>query len=390
MKIKSIISSFIMIFTIIYTNPCNSFSKKIDDQLENRVQTLMDEHNIPGVVIGVWIPGKGEWVSALGVADKKTKEKMTINDHFRVGSITKTFTATALLQLVDQGKLSLDDKIGKYVENVPNGNEITLRQLANMTSGLPNYSENDTWVREMLEDRTRVWTPKELLKAAFSQPILFKPGEKFYYCNTNYILLELVIEKISGIELNEYLEKNIFEPLNLTNTSFPLDNKIPKPFSHGYSKQTLTGVERDVTFESPSWAFSAGAIISNLHDLKIWAEALGTGKLLNKKAFEERLQWVPEDKMPPSLREAKGKYGLGIASTNGWLLHNGDLPGYNSVAAYLPAEKAIFVCLVNMNIPTKRSRPSPKVHKDLWAPAMLIYTSITKILFPKNISEIKE
>lgn len=393
MRIKTIVSLFMMIFTILHSNPCNSFSEKIDDRLKNTVQELINEHNIPGAIIGIWIPGKGEWVSALGVADKKTKEKMTINDHVRIGSVTKTFTVTALLQLQDQGKLLLDDKIGKYIEHVPNGDEITLRQLANMTSGLPSYTENDAWVQEMFKDKNRVWTSKELLEAAFRLPILAKPGEKFHYCNTNLILLGLVIEKVSGMALGTYLEKNIFKPLKLTNTSFPINNQMPKPFAHGYSIQTLSGHEEDVTFLNPSWAFAAGAMISNLQDLKIWAEALGTGKLLSKKAFEERLQW---DTMPPNTKEKK--YGLGIGFDKGWLMHTGELPGYNSFVGYLPEKKAILVCLVNSDMAVKKSTFSLRIDpeesnpitmkaKDQLDPVVLIYRAILQELFPKNVTE---
>jgi len=393
MKKNKFICWLVLACNFIFSSPIYSFSKKIEEKLETTVQKLMEEHHIPGVVIGVWIPGEGEWVSALGVADKKTKEKMTINDHFRIGSITKTFTVTALLQLQDEGKLSLDDKIGKYIENVPNGDEITLRQLANMTSGLPSYTENEAWIKEMLKDGTRVWKPQELLDAAFRMPILAKPGEQFHYCNTNTILLGLVIEKVSGMKLEDFFEKNIFKPLKLENTLLPQNNKIPEPFAHGYSKQSLSGAEEDVTLMNPSWAFSAGGIISTLQDLKIWAEALGTGKLLSKKGFEERLQW---DIMPPNTKEKK--YGLGIGFNHGWLTHTGELPGYNSVVAYLPEKKAILVCLINSDIPVERKTISLKIepeerkpivleYSDELSPVVLIYKSIAEILFPKNVPQ---
>jgi D-alanyl-D-alanine carboxypeptidase len=375
MQNSRVLSMIIVLCSLIYTTPSSASSSKIDQKLESTVQTLIDEYKIPGVVIGLWIPNKVEWVVALGVADKKTKEKMSITDHFRIGSLTKLFTVTALLQLSDQGKVSLDDKIGKYIQNVPNGDKITLRQLANMTSGLPSYTENEAWVKEMLKGKNRQWQPQELLDVAFSMPLLAKPGKKFHYCNTNTILLGLVIEKVSGMSLGEYFKKNIFNPLTLSNTSFPLDNKMPEPFAHGYSVQTLTNVEEDVSLNNPSWGFAAGQLISNLEDLKIWAEALGTGELLSKKAFKERLTWLT---IPPNTKSKK--YGLGIGFNNGWLMHTGELPGYNSIVAYLPEEKGIFVCLVNSDIPIKIK------DKDV-SPANLIFESIAKIAFPKHTPE---
>lgn len=342
MKKLGILSFIIFFCAFFYGAPSYGFSKEIDQKLDTTVQKILDEHHIPGVVIGIWIPKKGEWVRAFGLADIETQRKMAINDYFRIGSVTKTFVTTGVLQLVDQGKLSLDDPIEKYIENVPNGDKITIRQLANMTSGLPNYSENKVWEKENLTTPQREWTPKELLKIAFDMPLLFNPGEKFYYSNTNTLLLGLVIEKLSGLSLNVYLENNILKPLSLNHTSYPMDNKMPEPFAHGYSFQTLDKKQADVSFNNPSWTSAAGQMISNLHDLKIWAEALGTGKLLSKKSFEERIKWVeivPGDK--------DRSYGLGVALIRGWIAHTGELAGYNTLVAYRPEDKAIFVCLVN-------------------------------------------
>lgn len=378
MKKLGIFSLVIIICTFFYGVPSYSFPKELEQKLETTVQGLLEEYHIPGVVIGIWIPHKGEWVRAFGLADKKTKRKMDINDYFRVGSITKTFTVTGLLQLVDQGKLSLDDLIEKYIENVPNGNKITIRQLANMTSGLPNYSEAKEWEEATLKDPQRNWTPKELLEIAFKMPLLFQPGEKYYYSNTNTILLGLVIEKLSGMAFNDYLEKNILKPLNLKHTSYPLNNKMPNPYAHGYSLETLANVKRsekieeDVSLNNPSWTSFAGQMISNLHDMKIWAEALGTGKLLSKNTFQERLKWVeiiPGDK--------DKLYGLGVASVHGWIGHTGGLPGYNTLVVYRPTDKGIFVCLVNTETPVKLNAESRE-------PIALFHQKIFDILEPKE------
>lgn len=376
MKNNILFSLGFLILTFFFQSAGMSISSEVHNKLTQMFQNFVEESNIPGLVVGINVPGKDEWLSVLGVSDKKTKKKMQLNDHFRIGSVTKTFVATGILQLSDKGKLSLDDKVEQYVKNVPNGDKITIRQLANMTSGLPSYSQNKTWAQQFLENPQRVWTPEELLKAAFSVPILFKPGEKFHYCNTNYILLGLIIEKASGMPLGSYLEKNIFEPLNLKNTSFPLTNAMPDPFSHGYTKQTLTGQEKDMTFQNPSWAWAAGGMISNLDDLKIWAEALGTGKLLSKEAFKERTQWVA---VSSSVKDRK--YGLGVGFDKGWLMHAGELPGYNSIVAYLPEQKVVMVLLVNSDIPTKEE------NKEV-SPAPFMFESVSKILFPENIPSV--
>lgn len=389
---KKIITLFYLIISCFIINniPCASFSEKIDQKLQDSIQELIDDYKIPGAVVGVWIPGKGEWMGAFGYADKETKEKMTLDDHFRIGSITKTFVITGLLQLVDKGKVSLDDPISKYVKNVPNGDKITLRQLASMTSGLPSYTFNEKFRKEAFANRTRTYTPKELLEIAFSQPLRAEPGKEFFYNNTNTVLLGLVIEKVSGMGLDKYLEKNIFEPLKLTQTSFPSTATIPKPFAHGYSEQ-LSGKEEDVTDFNPSWGYAAGQMVSDLKDMKIWAKALGTGELLSKESFAKRLDWVT---LPPATKNKK--YGLGIGYDHGWLIHTGELPGYNSVVAYLPEEKAVFVCLVNSDVPVKKTEFTLEVEEgknddtliklmgvDEQSPVLPIYKTVKKILFTK-------
>jgi len=323
-------------------------------------------------VLGVWIPKKGEWVKAFGLADIATQEKMTINDHFRIGSITKTFVAMGILQLVDKGKLSLDDPIGKYIANVPNGDKITIRQLANMTSGLPSYTKNKTWLEEFLKDKKRVWTTQELLDAAFSLPPSFNPGEGFEYCNTNTILLGLVIEKLSGLSLNAYLEKNIFNPLKLNNTSLPTGAEIPKPYAHGYAELPDNTLE-DESDRNTSWSFAAGGMVSILHDLKIFTHALGTGSLLSKDSAIEQLKWKS---VGPNTEKVHYAFGIGV--NNGWLSHAGTLPGYNTIIAYLPEQEAIFICLVNTD-------KNLKVNDKTTSAVNLIFEKIAEIIFPHNI-----
>ena len=322
------------------------FSSEMKEKLQAKMESLIKEINAPGFNVGIWIPGEGEWQNSFGVADKETAEKMSLDNHFRIGSITKTFVITAVLQLVDKGDISLDDKISKYIDNVPNGDKITIRQLANMTSGLANYSEDEEWVKKVIYTKNDRNVPtSELLDVAFKLPPTFAPGKGWHYSNTNTVLLGQVIEKVSGLSLDKYLQENIFTPLALENTSFPLDEKMPSPYAHGYTKQTLDEKEADATFNNPSWTNAAGQMVSTFADLKIWAKALGTGALLSEDAFKERLTWVT---LPPNT--AKRKYGLGVDSNSGWINHTGSLPGYNCVVAYLPEKQAVFVVMINSDM----------------------------------------
>ncbi len=372
--LKFISGSLLLFVTLTAVAEEKQFSSAMKEELQTKMELLVKEINAPGFNVGIWIPGEGEWESSFGVADKETSEKMSLENHFRIGSITKTFVITAVLQLVDKGDISLDDKISKYVDNVPNGKEITIRQLANMTSGLANYSEDEEWVTKAIYTKNDRNVPtSELLNVAFKLPPTFAPGKGWHYSNTNTVLLGQVIEKVSGLSLDQYLQKNIFTPLELNNTSYPLDEKMPSPYAHGYTKQTLDGKEADATFNSPSWTNAAGQMISTFADLKIWAKALGTGALLSEGAFKERLNWVT---LAPNTKIRK--YGLGVGSNSGWINHTGSLPGYNCIVAYLPEKQAIFVVMINSDIAlVKKEKEVPLTD--------MVFEAVTKIVTPDNV-----
>ncbi|WP_327321471.1 beta-lactamase family protein [Streptomyces sp. NBC_01210] len=336
-------------------------------QLDKAVTQVMREAHVPGVTVGLWAPGKGSYVRAFGVADKATGAPMSTGLNMRLGSETKTFTVTALLMLVDQGKISLDDPIGKYVDGVPNGDRITLRELAGMRSGLFNYSMDPDFFKALTTDPRRPFTPQELLAYSFKHPVQFQPGEKFEYCNTNLILVGLAVEKVSGQPLAEYINRNVLAPAGLDHTLFPKAAEFPAPHAHGYTDQTATGKTEDATDWNPSWAWAAGAMISDLNDMRTWAGTLATGTLLRPATQAQRL------KMSPSGLPNTG-YGLGIFNVAGWIGHNGSLPGYESLVVYLPESKATLVVLLNTDIGYKGSEPST-----------LFGQAITSIVTPQHI-----
>jgi D-alanyl-D-alanine carboxypeptidase len=204
-----------------------------EDALDAALEKSFKESGAPGVVAAVQTP-EYTWVRALGVADRTSGEPMTPDVHHRIGSITKTFTITLLLQA--EGLLSLDDTIDRYVEGVPNGDKITLRQMANHTSGIANYLENKQFLDEFVSDPKRIWTPEELAQVGIEDSPLFDPGTDFHYSNTNTILLGLVLEQVSGEPIGELYRERIIEPLGLQGTSFSeVDPSIPDPHVRGYT-----------------------------------------------------------------------------------------------------------------------------------------------------------
>jgi D-alanyl-D-alanine carboxypeptidase len=347
-------------------------AKPMDDALAHRldaaVNQAMTAAGVPGSIIGIWGPD-GSYVRAFGVADKSTRDPMKTDFYTRIGSVTKTFTVTAVLQLADQGKLSLDDPIAQFVDGVPLGDRITLRQLARMQSGLFNYSASPEFQKAMFTDPRRPFTPHELLDYAFAHPNDFPPGEGFEYCNTNTILLGLVVQKVSGAPLHSYIHDHILAPLGMSDTSFPTTNAFPDPHAQGYTVQTADGKEATATDWDPSWGWSAGAMISTLDDMRIWAAALATGKLLTPQMQAQRLQTVGSPGMPP-----QDGYGLGIFNLGGWIGHNGSLPGYQTVVVYLPQKQTALVILTNTDIEYQGGEPSTA-----------LATALTKELTPDHI-----
>ncbi|MFJ4172454.1 serine hydrolase domain-containing protein [Microbacterium sp. NPDC089696] len=314
--------------------------------LDGILDAAVTEHGMPGVTLAVWSPD-GDYVSSAGHADVDAKTAMTPELHHRIGSVTKTFVITALLRLVDQGKASLDDPISEYVDGVTRGDEITLRQLAAMTAGVPDYTEDPEFVGMYLPDPQVALTPRDLVDEVSGMPLTDEPGAEMSYSNTNTVLVGMAIEKITGEPLAEVLQEEVAEPLGLENTFLPTATEFPEPHAQGYTaQQSDDGSVTAATDWNPSWAWASGGMISTLDDLRIWVPALATGELLSPEMQKERLTVTPVNPEQPDWG-----YGLGIFNLGGWIGHNGSLPGYKTVTIYLPEKEMTIVAFVNSDAP---------------------------------------
>ncbi|MGV9263035.1 serine hydrolase domain-containing protein [Kitasatospora sp. NPDC003701] len=348
-------------------HPQDGLGPELTARLDRAIEDVRQQAGIPGVVVGLWLPGRGSYVRATGVADTTTGRPMTTDGFTRIGSETKTFTVTALLELVDDGRIGLDDPISDYVEGVPCGSDITLRQLAEMRSGLFPYTSDPDFVRTLESDPSRSFTPQEVLAYGFKHDNTFGPGEKFEYSNTNLVLLGLVVEKVSGRGLADFIHERVLRPARLHRTLFPSGPEFPEPHARGYTDQTPSGEVADATDWNPSWGWAAGAMISDLHDLRRWAGIVATGELLSPQTQRERLKVLPTG-IPGT------DYGLGIFETGGWIGHNGSIPGYETVAVHLPSQRATLVIEINTDISSQGQEPST-----------LLARAITEIATPDNV-----
>ncbi|MFD7686268.1 serine hydrolase domain-containing protein [Streptomyces sp. NPDC059781] len=292
-----------------------------DHQATRRAMKAAVAAGVPGVTATAR-DGRGTWASTAGVGDLRTERKRSPQDHYRVGSITKTFVATVLLQLEAEGKLSLDDTVDTWLPGLVTGNghdgtRITLRQLLNHTSGVFNYTEDEDFGRTyftkeggFLEHRYDTLAPEELVRTALAHEPDFDPGASWHYSNTNYVLAGMVIEKATGRPYGEEVRRRVIDPLHLTATSVPGTRaSLPRPGSRAYSKlaPTATGPTYDVTRINPSLAHSAGEMISDSKDLNRFYQALLTGRLLPREQLDEMTTMVPVD--------ATRAYGLGLMRT---------------------------------------------------------------------------
>ncbi|MEV6170505.1 serine hydrolase domain-containing protein [Streptomyces sp. NPDC051954] len=302
------------------------------------------EAGVPGVTATVK-DGRGTWSATAGVGDVETDQPRSAQDRYRVGSITKTFVATVLLQLEAEGRLSLDDTVDKWLPGVVEGNghdggQITVRQLLNHTSGIYNYTGDDDFVRTyfmaegFFEHRYDTVTPRHLVAIAMKHKPDFAPGTSWSYSNTNYVLASMVIEKATGHRYGDEVRRRIIEPLHLTGTSVPGTRAtLPQPSGRAYSKlaEEVTGPTYDVTELNPSLASAAGEMISDSADLNRFYRALLQGRLLPAEQLKEMKTTVAN----PHTNETR--YGLGLMDVelscgiHVWG-HEGGIHGSSSVA----------------------------------------------------------
>ncbi|WP_246078742.1 serine hydrolase domain-containing protein [Modestobacter excelsi] len=330
--------------------------------VQPELDRLMTDLAITGAVVLVRSPELGDWATTMGTRTWHGTEPVTLADHVRIGSNTKTMTATVILQLVDEGRIGLDDPVSWYRPDVPNGENITIAQLLDMSSGLANYTTDLELNEQMDSNPGRVWNPEELLAIGLAEPPAFPPGEGFLYSNTNYVLLGVIIEQLTGVPVEQAFQERIFDPLGLGETSFPAltDASIPEPhprtYTFGTNVETIDSLvlppevqaaaragtlePMDVTDANPSWGWTAGAGISTAPDLADYVEELVGGGLLSPQLQQERIASVqpldPDDPASPG-------YGLGLASFGPVYGHSGELPGTNSFMGYDPVRDITVV-----------------------------------------------
>jgi D-alanyl-D-alanine carboxypeptidase len=309
--------------------------------VQSTVLQFKDTNHTPGVLVGIWSP-RGTFVSATGVADLSTGAPLTTDAQFKIASQTKAFTADLILQLIGEGKVSFDDHISKWVAGVPNGNQITIRELLNMTSGLQTgFLVEEANVNKLATGCTEA----DVLAAGAAQAPLSPPGTKWSYSNYGYDLLGRVVELVTGENISTAIQQRIARPLGLHRTFLPTSgNGLSVPFTHGYgtggvlSTQAPGVASDDATALHQSCVGASGGMVSTLSDLRVWSRALGTGALLKPAVWKE----AQKDMIPYAFTDnynGPGRWyqGLGFVESGGFIGKEGSFPGYESITMYSPS-----------------------------------------------------
>ncbi len=315
--------------------------QETSEALRAALAESMEANGVPGAVVSLTDPQLGDWEAVAGVADVAEQTAMSPDLQWPIRSITKSFTVTVLLQLVEEGKVSLDDTIGQWVPGIPNGDVITLGQLADMTSGVPDYT-GDSFVEDFSADPTAAFTREQLIEYVREGEPSSEPGEDRHYINSSTVLLGEVIEQVEGAGFESVVSERILDPLGLGATAYPTE-------VDGFTGEHATGYQPDE--EGPEASVqnftvfdTAGAMTSDVDDLQVWGRALATGELLEQQTFEDRLVGSAMSAGPEY-----DTYASGIGELGGWWGHTGEGFGYTTLVMHQPETGATAVVLMNIS-----------------------------------------
>ncbi|GAA0963075.1 serine hydrolase domain-containing protein [Kribbella koreensis] len=325
------------------------------DVVQQGLNRLVEDDKFPGVLAAVRDRDGRSRNYTAGVADLKTQAKMPVDGQVRIASNTKTFVATVVLQLVGEGEVELDQPIEKYLPGLVrgkgiDGHNITVRQLLQHTSGLPDYDQDVA--ADYLPVQHTYFEPRQLLDLALAHGAASAPGTEWSYSNTNYIILGLMVQKVTGRPLGEEITKRVIERIGLEHTYWPAtgDQTIRERHPKGYWLTEPGKPLVDVTEQEPSMAWAAGALISTPSDLNRFFAALIGGKLLPPAQLDQMLTTV---EAPDAGPRGASRYGLGIQtftlSCGGFAWsHGGDAPGYETRNAITPDGRQATIAVTTL------------------------------------------
>lgn len=374
-----------LITLLLIVTQLNAFAQKPvaatgTNVLRKDLQLKLDEWHkagkFPGATLGVALANGESFGLAVGYSDRDAKTPMRPGDRMLAGSVGKTFALATAMQLVKEGKIGLDDKIEKYFGKepwfvrLPNARDITVRQLMNHTSGLVRYEFKETFTKDLTANPMKVWTPEERLAYLFGEKAAFEPGKGWDYSDTNYIVLGMIIEKVTGKRFFDEANRRVIRPLKLSDT-IPQEGPKMKGVVQGYAGPSNPFGGKDAMIENgkfvvnPQLEWTGGGYASTGEDLARWAKMMYEGKAFDASLLSQVLDGVAA---PMLGRETK--YGLGViirktqAGTS--YGHSGFFPGYVTDMMYFPEHKIAVAVQVNTSAPQTLGKPLGRVLVEMF------------------------
>jgi D-alanyl-D-alanine carboxypeptidase len=320
--------------------PQSLFSPSVASELDGTIEGIMTANNLPSVAVDVSIPGRGRYVFTRGAADLGTGLRRDERQPFRIASLTKTFVATAVLQLVDRGQLRKADPLAKWYPDFPNADKITIDDLLRMRSGIAAPGDEELAAAVYDNPTAPAPTLAEMMSQAAALAGDFKPpNQEGVYTNLNYDILGGIVQRVTGVDVGAFITENIIKPLGLRQTRYPTEDHLPGGL-RGYGFNSGTQQFEDKTELNPALAGPAGAMVSSLADLRRYVRALCVGGLLSPAAQKARLEGQ-------ALAGSATEYGEGVITGPSVCGHGGTIPGFSTEMYYVPAWDATLVVSVN-------------------------------------------
>ena len=350
MTLKKLTTALIVLPFSIHTMDAQKLTKNYEKKIDSLIQTEFGNKNEPGGVFLVSQKGKNIYRKAFGKANLELNVNMTPDNVFQIGSMTKQFTAVAILMLEQQGKLKVTDPVSKYYKDYPNGDKITIHHLLTHTSGIKDFTK----MKALSSIAQKEMKPEAMVDFFKNESVDFAPGEKFEYNNSGYVLLGYIIEVVTGDTYEDFIQKNIFDKAGMTHSYYASDRKVIPKRASGYHKKEQGFVNKTViSFSVP---FSSGSLMSTVDDLLKWQQTLNQNVFLNSTETQK------------AFRKYKLNNGEEFTYGYGWHLkdmngvpdreHGGSVFGFKSMGVYIPGEDIYVIGLSNCDChsPTEITR----------------------------------
>ncbi len=360
-----------------------------------RVNALIAEaiahHGIRAAIVQITVGGRPLITKAYG--QSMTGVPATTRMHFRNGAVAISYMSTLLLRLVDEGKVKLDDKVSKWLPHLRDSRRVTLRMLAAMTAGYHDYELDPLLTKALYTNPFGAITTQDQLRLALDEPQQFTPGTNWSYAHSDYVILGLILAKVTGEPLNVALRKMVLRPLGLRNTVASQTAKIPAPVLHAYTseRRAFLGIPastpflEDSTYWNPSWTLARGAVeTTDIADMTRTAIGIGTGRLLTRKSHRAQIDPHLGFGHPQAGCERCTKlsrlygYGLGVVRNGSWILQNPLFGGYAAIESYLPAKRISIALAMTFKASSFDSQGN---YSSYWS---TLYAKIGKVMAPRD------